>query len=98
MDCSKLRKQDMEYGLDEVQKELFDVWKKELPPIIAREKIGHFLGGLIKPSSLASKESRGQGPDEAYRIGRRIAYKRDSFLLWFIKNHEIARITRASDL
>lgn len=86
------------HGLTDVQQEFFDVWQKELPPVIARESIGHLFGGLIKPSSLTSKQSRGEGPDEAYRIGRKIAYKRDSFLLWFIKNHDISKLTRVADL
>ena len=98
MSFSKIQKQDIDYGLDDVQQELFDVWQKELPPVIARERIGDLLGGLVKPSSMNTFACSGTGAEEAYRIGRKIAYKRESFLLWFLKTYKVQKIMTAKDL
>ena len=98
MASSRIQKPDMDYGLDDVQQELFDVWQKELPPIIARERIGDLLGGIVKPSSMNVFACSGTGPEEAYRIGRKIAYRRESLLLWLLKTYKIQKLMTVKDL
>lgn len=87
-----------DYGLSEIEQELFDMWQQELPPVIAREKIGDFLGGLVKPSSMNVFACSGNAPEEAYRIGRKIAYKRDSLLLWLLKTYKVQKVMTSKDL
>jgi hypothetical protein len=53
----------------------------KLPPIIAREKVGSLLGGVISPKRLANLDSLGQGP-KRMRIGRKVAYLTEDLLGW----------------
>lgn len=56
-----------------------------LPPVFARSKIDHYLGGLISPKYLATLDSTGKGPEEAIRCGRHICYPKKAFLCWLRK-------------
>jgi hypothetical protein len=56
--------------------------EKELPPIIARRKVGVLSGGSIAPHTLANADAMGTGPMGKVMIGRNAAYTRDSFLVW----------------
>ncbi len=56
----------------------------QLPPIISRDSVEQFLGGVISPKYLANLDSLGQGP-ERMRIGRKIAYRTSDLLTWLSK-------------
>ena len=43
-----------------------------------------FLPGLVKPQTLAHADSAGLGPEVAWKIGRKVAYRTDSLLLWLV--------------
>lgn len=54
---------------------------EKLPPIIRRERIEEYLGGIISFKRLANLDSLGEGPPRI-RIGRKVAYKTDLLLEW----------------
>jgi hypothetical protein len=54
---------------------------KRLPPIIARDHVEGFLGGVISAKRLANLDCLGEGP-KRMRIGRKVAYRTDDLLAW----------------
>lgn len=52
-----------------------------LPAIVARQKIGEYLGGLYSARYLANLNSRGLGP-RPMRIGRKVVYTKEELLRW----------------
>jgi len=64
------------------KQEVIEALRRELPPVIARHAIGRLLGEIVHPRTVANLDSRGEGPPRI-RLGRKIAYPRDSFLEWF---------------
>ena len=52
-----------------------------LPPIIARNKIDRYLGGLISRGYLENLDSQGKGP-RRIRLGRRVGYLREDLISW----------------
>jgi hypothetical protein len=54
----------------------------EFPRVIARTEVGRITGGLISPKTLANLDSKGEGPPELIRVGRRVGYPSESFLGW----------------
>jgi hypothetical protein len=70
--------------LNDEEKEFIEYLAKALPPIIGRAEVDRFLPGLIKPHTLAQADSAGLGPEIAWRLGRKVAYRTDSLLLWLV--------------
>ncbi len=58
-----------------------------LPPIIAREKVEEYLGGVISVGRLRNLDSQGEGP-RRIRIGRKIAYRTRDLLEWLAARAE----------
>jgi len=54
---------------------------KDLPPVISRDHIEKYLGGIISSKRLANLDSQGLGPPR-FRVGRKIAYRTDALLAW----------------
>ena len=54
---------------------------EKLPPIISRDHVERFLGGVISPKRLANLDCLGEGP-KRMRIGRKVAYRTDDLLEW----------------
>jgi len=73
------------------KQEVIETLRKELPPIIARVSVDRLLGGTVCGRTLSNLDCVGQGPPKV-RLGRKIAYPRDSFLEWFA-----ARMTVVED-
>lgn len=65
-----------------------------LPPVIARHEVSYFLGGLVSRKTLANADAAGKGPEIAYAVGRHVAYRTHSLLLWVLKNYEITELAR----
>ncbi len=53
----------------------------QLPPIIARNKIDRYLGGLISRGYLQNLDSAGKGP-RRIKLGRRVGYMREDLIAW----------------
>lgn len=79
-------------GWNEDQMTLAKTLMDGLPPIIARHQVDKFLGGLFAPNTLRNLDSVGKGPVVAWRIGVRVAYKKESLIEWLIENNDVKRM------
>lgn len=59
----------------------FEKFMASLPPIISRDRVGNYLGGVISSKTLANLDSLGMGP-KRIRVGRKIAYLTEDLLEW----------------
>ena len=59
----------------------FENLRKSLPPIISRDHVEKYLGGVISSKTLANLDSEGKGP-KRMRVGRKIAYFTEDLLEW----------------
>ena len=48
--------------------------------IVARTEVERFTGGVVTEKYIANLDSRGKGPSDRVRIGRKIAYPVSSFV------------------
>jgi hypothetical protein len=62
-------------------------------PIVARQQVSAFSGGLVSPGTLANHDSQGTGPEGAFRIGKNVGYTTTSLCQWLAK-----RLTRKVDM
>ena len=60
---------------------LADAWGS---PIVAREAVGSFSGGLLNPRTMANIDSLGSGP-KMVKLGRKRGYWVDSLVEWMNK-------------
>ena len=58
--------------------ELADAWGS---PIVAREAVSKFSGGLLNPRTMANIDSQGCGP-KMVKLGRKRGYWVDSLVEW----------------
>lgn len=63
---------------------------QKLPPIISRDRIEKYLGGIITAKRIANLDSLGEGPPRV-RIGRKIAYQTDLLLDWLESRSEVLK-------
>lgn len=63
--------------------------RKTLPPTFSRQVAAGALKGVISAGRLANLDSLGAGPG-GVRIGRVVAYERESFLHWLAGRMEEA--------
>ncbi len=82
--------------LNDEEKEFIECLVSALPPIIGRAEVDRFLPGLVKPQTLAQADSAGLGPEIAWKLGRKVAYKTDSLLLWLVGRY--GGVTRMVDI
>lgn len=52
-----------------------------LPPVIARNQIGFYLGGLLSRGHMQNLDSEGKGP-RRIKIGKRCGYLREDLVEW----------------
>lgn len=55
--------------------------RRTLPPVVARKKIDHYLGGIISKRYMANLDCRDDGPPKV-RIGKNVGYLRDPLVDW----------------
>lgn len=51
-------------------------------PIVSRDELGTFTGGLVKRKTVVNRDSLGTGPAERIRHGRKVAYPKAALLAW----------------
>ena len=61
--------------------ESLEILQRTLPPIIARNKISYFLGGLLSKGYMQNLDSEGKGP-KRIKIGKRCGYVREDLIEW----------------
>jgi hypothetical protein len=57
-------------------------------PIVAREEIHRFTGGTITPHYMANLDSKGLGPTNRFRCGRKVFYPVADFVRWLSARSE----------
>ena len=65
-------------NIDELLGELVKRWPS---PVVSREKVGEFSGGLLCPKTMAKLDSMGLGPPKFY-FGRKVAYPTVALVEW----------------
>lgn len=78
--------------MTEDEKNFAETLLDKLPPIIARHQVDHFLGGIISPYTIKNADLAGTGPEIAWRVGTRVAYKAESLVGWLVANHNVKRM------
>lgn len=58
---------------------------EQLPPFIARKKVGFFTGGAVSPKKLANDDALCKGPLVRQKIGEAVVYPREYFLAYLEK-------------
>lgn len=86
------RMNTLQQQLSDDEKAFIQYMSERLPPVIGRSQVERFLPGLIKAQTLAQADSAGLGPEVAWRVGRKIAYRTDSLLLWLVGRCGIVRL------
>ena len=49
---------------------------------VAREEIGTFTGGILKPKTIANYDSVGKGISPRYKIGHKTVYRVSDIISW----------------
>lgn len=78
-----------EKKLTRTEREFIRLVIEKLPPIIARNQISLFLGGIVAPQTLANADACGEGPKGAYKIGKKVVYSAESLLNWIVARYGI---------
>lgn len=79
-------------ALTEEEREFVNTVIQGLPPVIARHEVGNCLGGLVSPNSMRNADLAGDGPEVAWRVGKKIAYKTESLLMWLVRSKGVERV------
>ena len=80
------------------EKEFVDAMLDKLPPVIARHLVDRFLGGLVSPFTVKNADLAGTGPEVAWRVGNKVAYKTDSLVGWLVQTMGVKRIQNLNSL
>ena len=80
------------------EKEFVDAMLDKLPPVIARHQVDRFLGGLVSPCTVKNADLAGTGPEVAWRVGNKVAYKTDSLVGWLVQTMGVKRIQNLNSL
>jgi len=59
--------------------------------VFSRDQVKEFTGGLVNPRSLANLDSMRKGPDGRYRLGRKVFYDVEKFVVWLDNRAKIER-------
>ena len=70
---------DKKEAISQVVKGIEARWKSN---VVARSQVGEITGGALSPKSLANMDSKGEGPDGRFLMGRQTVYPLPSFLTW----------------
>ena len=80
------------------EKEFVDAMLDKLPTVIARHQVDSFLGGLVSPFTVKNADLAGTGPEVAWRVGNKVAYKTDSLVGWLVQTMGVKRIQNLNSL
>ena len=62
--------------------DLSKMFKDWTAPFVPRTEVSHFSGGLLNGKTMANHDSLGTGPAGRLKIGRKIAYEKNSLIAW----------------
>lgn len=79
-------------NFEELRKEFEASW----PPIISREEIARYTGGLYTAGTMQVYDSKGIGVKNPVRLnGRKIGYSKQDLIDWLISHMEDANVKPA---
>lgn len=86
--------------LNKAEKKFIETLLASLPPIIARKEVHKFLGGIVASQTLSNADAAGQGPENAFRVGKVVVYHTESLIRWIVERFgvELLKISRNSVL
>ena len=64
---------------DDMFQEMVQAWGS---PVVPRQKVGEFSGGLLNPRTMANLDSLGIGPKSKRRVGSRVVYRTKELAEW----------------
>lgn len=67
--------------------------KKWPSTFVSRTQVPQFTGGTYSDRTMANRDSDGDGPAGAFKIGRNVVYPVDSLCDWLINRIEAAGIS-----
>ena len=79
------------------KQEFISTYTAALPPLIARQEIHWFLGGIIAVNTMAKADSEGRGPRGAVRVSGRVVYPTSELLSWLC-DRGYADISESSEM
>lgn len=88
----------MEKVLTPDEQEFVSTLESGLPPVIARKQVERFLGGMVSRKVLANADSRGEGPEESYAVGKCVVYKTRSLLHWLVRRRNVRKLVDVRNL
>ena len=50
--------------------------------IVSRNEVATLTGGLIHRRTLANLDSEGKGPANRFRVGKKVCYTLEDFIIW----------------
>ena len=77
------------------EKEFVDAMLDKLPPVIARHQVDRCL---VSPFTVKNADLAGTGPEVAWRVGNKVAYKTDSLVGWLVQTMGVKRIQNLNSL
>jgi predicted DNA-binding transcriptional regulator AlpA len=58
-------------------------------PLVSRDNVEKFTGGIITQKTIANHDSKGTGPQGRVKIGRKVAYPVNAFIEWLESRAEV---------
>lgn len=90
---SKTKLQTIEYP--SIWDEMLEKWPS---PIVARDKVPIFSGGLVSGRTVANADARGEGPSERVELGaRKVGYTAKSLVAWLKQKCTVYNVLRKAD-
>lgn len=72
--------------MNEIFKKMVAAWPA---PVVARSEVSRFSGGILNPRSLANLDSKGVGPANRFRVGRKVCYPTTELADWMQSRVEL---------
>ena len=66
-------------------------WFKDAPHVLSRAEVVRRTGGVLSAKTLANMDSRGDGINERYNVGRSVCYPTPAVIDWVSKRLTIVR-------
>ena len=58
-------------------------------PLVSRDNVEKFTGGIITQKTIANHDSKGTGPQGRLKVGRKVCYPVNAFIEWLEGRAEV---------
>ncbi len=73
------------FNISNLLQSMADRWPS---PIVARTEIKDFTGGVLTEKYIANLDSKGLGPANRFRLGRKVVYPVKDLVTWLAERSE----------